>query len=69
MELDKRGITYVDLYSEYANSSDILYHGTDTHWNPKGVDIALKLVLEKIKLQPESFTAESNLFSYSNVPN
>jgi hypothetical protein len=67
-ELDKRGVNYVNLYSPFVNSPDILYHGTDTHWNPKGVDIALKLVLEKISF-PGSLSAGSDLFSFSNVPN
>ncbi len=53
-ELDKRGITYVNIYSEFANSNDILYYGTDTHWNPKGVDITLKLILEKLNLSEQS---------------
>ncbi len=67
-ELDKRGISYVNLYSEFANSPDILYHGTDTHWNPKGVDIALKLVLEKLSLS-ESLSTDSELLLYSKNTN
>jgi hypothetical protein len=47
-ELDKRHVQYVNLYHEFISSTDILYYGTDTHWNKKGVDRALKLTLEKM---------------------
>jgi hypothetical protein len=47
-ELDKRHVQYVNLYNEFASSKDTLYYGTDTHWNKKGVDKALRLTLEKI---------------------
>ncbi len=47
-ELEKRGVLYVDLYREYKSSPDTFYYGTDTHWNKKGVDKALHLVLEKM---------------------
>jgi len=48
-ELNIRNITYVDLYSNFANSTEILYHGTDTHWNPKGMDIAVGELLKVLK--------------------
>jgi hypothetical protein len=47
-ELDKRHVMYVNLYHEFKSSPDILYYGTDTHWNKRGVDKALRLTLEKI---------------------
>jgi hypothetical protein len=47
-ELDKRGIHYINLYDEFIGSEDTLYYGTDTHWNKKGVDKALNLVLDKM---------------------
>lgn len=67
-ELDKRGINYIDLYTEYSKSNVILYHGTDTHWNPKGVDIALKHVLEKIDIN-SSLTTIPCYFPESKIPN
>lgn len=57
-ELDRRGIKYVDLYNEYVKSPDILYHGTDTHWNEKGVKIALDKVLKTVQ------TGSCNQFGY-----
>lgn len=47
--LRKRGVPYVDLYSEFNKSSDILFYRTDTHWNKKGVDIAVDKILELFK--------------------
>ena len=44
--LKKRGVAYVDLFSAFENSSDVLYYRTDTHWNKKGVDIAVEKLLE-----------------------
>jgi hypothetical protein len=67
-ELDKRGINYIDLYIVYSKSDEILYHGTDTHWNSKGVDMALKLVLERINYNASS-TLSPDYFSESNIPN
>ncbi len=48
-ELEKRGVIYIDLYHEYKSSTDTFYYGTDTHWNKKGLDKALDLVLQKLK--------------------
>lgn len=48
-ELDKRGVNYIDLFTDYRQSMETLYHGTDTHWNDKGVEIALGKVLKSIQ--------------------
>lgn len=47
-ELDKRKIPVVKLYEEYKNSDEILYFGTDTHWNEKGLDIAIQQTLRTL---------------------
>jgi hypothetical protein len=47
-ELNKRHVQYVNLYTEFKSSKDTLYYGTDTHWNKKGVDKALELMLKKM---------------------
>ncbi len=44
--LKQRGIPYVNLYNDFASSKEILYYGTDTHWNKKGMEIALDKTLE-----------------------
>ena len=47
--LDKRGIPVVKLYDKFINSKEILYYGTDNHWNKKGLDIAVSEALEVMK--------------------
>lgn len=47
--LELRGVKYVDLYSSFISSTDTLYYGTDTHWNKKGVDMALELTLSTLQ--------------------
>ncbi len=46
--LEKRGINVVRLYEDYISSDEILYYGTDTHWNEKGLDIALNKTIDHI---------------------
>ena len=47
--LDRKGVKYVDLYSNFTKASEVLYYGTDTHWNKLGVDRALELTLASMK--------------------
>lgn len=47
--LDERGIQYVNLHDTYKNSDELLYHLTDSHWNEKGKDVCLDMVLEKMQ--------------------
>lgn len=44
--LEKRGVPVIRLYEDYVSSDEILYYGTDTHWNKRGIDIALSRTLE-----------------------
>ncbi len=41
----EKEVKYVDLYSSFSTANEVLYYGTDTHWNKPGVDIALDLTL------------------------
>ncbi|MBN2272710.1 MAG: hypothetical protein JXR41_12960 [Bacteroidales bacterium] len=47
--LAHRGVPTIRLYDDYRNATEVLYYGTDTHWNIKGLDIALNKTLEYIK--------------------
>jgi hypothetical protein len=47
--LEKRDVPFVRLYDDFINSKEILYYGTDTHWNPKGLDMALRKTVDCIK--------------------
>ena len=44
--LQERGVPYVSLINDYMNSDEVLYYGTDTHWNAKGEKIALEKTLK-----------------------
>ncbi|MCP4310804.1 MAG: hypothetical protein GY790_06040 [Bacteroidetes bacterium] len=46
--LEERNVTFVSLYDDYISAEEILYYGTDTHWNIRGVDIALENLVETI---------------------
>jgi len=48
-ELGKKGVETVNVYDAFKSSDEILYYPTDTHWNEKGMKIALGLILEKIR--------------------
>jgi len=39
--LEERGIPCIPVYEDFVTSSELLYYSTDTHWNQKGLDIAL----------------------------
>jgi|GEM_PF-2354675 len=48
--LEERNIPVVKLYETYLeHKDDMLYHGTDTHWNQKGIDIAVNKTLKVIE--------------------
>jgi hypothetical protein len=47
-ELEKRNFPYVDMYHDFLNADTILYYGTDSHWNKKGVDLAVENILEQL---------------------
>ncbi len=40
--LEERDIPYINIYDDYTASNDILYYGTDSHWNLKGLEIAVE---------------------------
>jgi hypothetical protein len=48
-EFERLGIPYINLFYDFSRKNDVLYYRTDTHWNPKGVDIAVKNALEFIR--------------------
>jgi hypothetical protein len=47
--MDEAGINYVNIYDEFMKQEELLYYGTDSHWNEKGVDITVSKLLEKLK--------------------
>lgn len=51
--LEKKGVPVVKLYDDFLNAKEVLYYGTDTHWNKRGIDIALRKTLEKLNKNGE----------------
>ncbi len=49
--LKARGVPYIPIYDEFmeAKKEGWIYYGTDTHWTPKGLDIALNKTLEVLE--------------------
>lgn len=48
-EFEAQGIPYLDLYSNFVEAENELYYKTDTHWNKKGVDIAVRKMLSHMQ--------------------
>jgi hypothetical protein len=55
--LEKRGVPVIKVYDDYVQSNEILYFGTDTHWNTRGLDIALSRTLQYLKQYDSGFIA------------
>lgn len=48
-ELNSKNVDYIDLYTNFKQSKDFLYFPSDTHWNSRGINIAVNKTIEKIK--------------------
>jgi hypothetical protein len=48
-ELEKRNVRTVRLYEKLSSSNEELYFPTDTHWNGKGVSLALDELLKVLR--------------------
>jgi hypothetical protein len=58
--LEKRGVPVIKVYDDFIGSTELLYYGTDTHWNEKGIDIALSRTLECFtNYKPDLFAFDS----------
>jgi len=47
--LEKKGVKTIKIFNEFKNSENILYYPTDTHWNPDGNKLVVKLFLEQMR--------------------
>jgi len=68
--LEKRGICIVKLYEDYITSNEVLYYGTDTHWNEKGLNIALNKTIDLLMpYMQNNYIAQdtTNIFQSSNL--
>jgi hypothetical protein len=56
--MDKYHINYVNIYDEFLQQDSLLYYGTDSHWNNKGVSITVSKLLEKLKPNQITFVED-----------
>lgn len=57
--LEARGVPVIKIFDQFMQSDEILYYGTDTHWNKKGLDMAVnETVLFLNKLNADCFVGE-----------
>lgn len=47
--LEKNGVKTIKIFDEFKNSDNDLYYPTDTHWNPEGNKMVVKLFLEQMR--------------------
>lgn len=52
--LRERGIRCVELYDRFSRSTEVLYYGTDTHWNERGVGIALEELIRTMSNESQT---------------
>ncbi|MBN2350164.1 MAG: hypothetical protein JXJ22_15095 [Bacteroidales bacterium] len=53
-KLDELKVHYIDLYDPFKNSGEYLYYGTDSHWNAKGIEMAVDKTIEYIRDNPNT---------------
>ncbi len=46
--LKERGVPVISVYEDYRDAEEVLYYGTDTHWNEKGLSIAVDNTIEML---------------------
>ena len=42
--LEQHQIPVIRLYEDFKASPEVLYFPTDTHWNPKGISMAIQKI-------------------------
>lgn len=64
--LSERGVPYIDLYEDFLQAEEVLYYGTDTHWNPKGLDMALRKTVSRVREMGDDQIAFDSIHSSIN---
>jgi hypothetical protein len=64
--LDARGVPVVKLFDQIMGSNDILYYGTDTHWNKKGLDMALDITVNFMNKTDTGYIAGDKIHDNTN---
>lgn len=63
--LEERGIPVIPVYEDFIDADEVIYYGTDTHWNKKGLTIALENaveVLDSLNIKEQNY--ESSTLSW-----
>lgn len=47
--LKERKVQYIDIYTEFTKADQLLYYGTDAHWNEEGMKLAVDLTARYLK--------------------
>lgn len=61
--LEKRGVPVIPVYEDFIKARDTIYYGTDTHWNKKGLNIALDNAVEVL----DSLNIKGNNYESSTL--
>ena len=60
-ELEKYGVSYVDLFSLFEGQEEVLYLKRDSHWNQKGAMLAYRAMMEKLDLEHETYETVTSI--------
>lgn len=60
-ELEKYGVSYVDLFSLFTSQDETLYLKRDSHWNQKGAMLAYRAMMEKLDLEHETYETVTSI--------
>jgi hypothetical protein len=63
--LDKRGVKYINVFSDLKNNPDTLFYRTDEHWNKEGLDLVYNKTLKYFNSEPvlKDFIVENGNFA------
>lgn len=56
--LEEEDVNYADLYEEFRNRPEILYHSRDSHWNNQGAALAGQVIMTALQKEQVSYEEE-----------
>lgn len=54
-ELEKQGIFYLDLFSLFGETDEVLYLQRDSHWNNEGAMLVYRAIFEALDMEYDSY--------------
>lgn len=58
VELDSRGVTYIDLFEIFFQQKEVLYFAHDSHWNSKGAALGADSINAAFGVQSDYFAGD-----------